>query len=228
MKKNSTLLILSLCLTILSCKGDKKTDSISEPKTEEKEKSDDSSISDPSNDMKSFAYVPTNQVNKPLEDGDSYEKKHVLKESENNFKITSDNIHVVIPNSDENMKILDVFNISDYNNKRNYNAIVIHLSNGLITSTSNIVSHKLIADLKISKITGFSKKYLKDGNLKVYIINEDVIDASEKSAFIECAKKETAYSHNKCTLPQEIMALDANGNPVFKPREQEGDIITGG
>jgi hypothetical protein len=222
MKKIPLLLFLVIAFTMLCCKGDKKETITSNTDIEESKKPEESK------EIEILSYVPKVQENIPIEENDNYPKKHVLKDSENYFKISDDNIHVVIPNSDEAMKIIDVFNVSDYNTTRNYNAIVIHMSNGSTNVTAEAVTHKVISNLKISKIKGLSKKNLEDGNLKVFIINEDIIDSNEKAAFKDCVKKETAYSHNKCKLPEEIMALDDKGDPIFKPREQEGDIITSG
>lgn len=230
MKKISTLLIVSLSFIVFSCKGDKKADFKSELELEPNEKSDEGYSLDSPDDLMPIAYIPKNQVNKPLEEGDSYNTKHLLKDDENNFKLANDNIHVVIPNSDEKMEILDVFNVSNYSDSKKLNAIVIHISNGTDEETNETVTHKLIADIKISKINGLSQDHLTDKSLKVFIINEEEIDINEKNSFKKCAQQESDYSHKECNLITSKLYEkdDKKSLAITKPREQEGDIITGG
>lgn len=186
-------------------------------------------------------YKPRVQDNVPIEDTDSYSRKHILidgKSGENYFKIEEDLIRVVIPNSDKDMKIMNVFNVSDYSNNKDYNAIVINIWNGKKARTANTVTHKLKADLKISKIQGLSKEKLKSGNLKVYILNEDIVDDKEKDNLKKCASTEQIYGYKECDLvcgilfesqtdPNGVNCKEKNAN-LIQPREQEGDIITGG
>ena len=185
-------------------------------------------------------YKPRKQSNVPIEDTDNYRRKHILKDGksgENYFKIEDDLIRVVIPNSDEKMKIKEVFNVSDYSGNKDYNAIVINIWNGKTSRTKATVTHKIKADLKISKIQGLSKEKLKNGNLKVYILNEDIVDDEEKENLKKCASKEKDYGYMECDLRCGVLFeseddawgnCDGQINPQFQPREQEGDIITGG
>lgn len=202
-------------LTLVGCK---------EKTTTEKEEipTATNSIQKSSEKLKSF-YVPKHQKTERVDDYSRYPKKYKLHPDENNYKIDDDNIRVTIPVSDGKMKIMNVFNVSDYSNNKKFNAIVIHLSNGSNSGTSDTVTHKIISDLKISKITSLSASHLKEGKLKVYLINEDFLDADEINAFIKCASQEIGYTENTCDLntgkPQKTIIL---------PREQEGDIITGG
>ncbi len=167
-------------------------------------------------------YTPENQKIEPVNDRHGYQKKYKLKPDENHFTIAQNKIRVVIPVTLGNLKIQTIVNVSDYKNKI-FNAIIIHLTNGFTNGTPKDVSHRIIADLEIAKITGLSKENLKDGQLKVYIINTTNLDAHLINNFIECAATETAYNDSICVLSDEIAkSKDA------KPREQEGDIITGG
>lgn len=222
MKKLRSVLYLFLTLILFCCKNEEKKESTnSEIKSEKKQviQSSKEDILD--------TYVPVIQNNILLEPGDSYSSKHLLKDSENNFDLTDNNIRVVIPNSRSKMKILDVFNISNYNTTPNLNAIVIHISDSTSDITNDTVTHKLIADIKISKINGLSTDHLRDGKLKVFIINEDILDNKEKAAFAICAKQEIQYSHLECNLDNGQL-YEKDVQVPFKPREQEGDIITGG
>lgn len=176
-----------------------------------------------SSEKSRLLYKPQLQKTERVNDPSRYPKKYKLHPDENNFNIGEDNISVVIPVSDSKMTIKNVFNVSDYSNNKTFNAIVIHLSNGLSTVTPDSVSHKIISDLKISKISGLSANYLKEGKLKVYIINEDILDEDEKNAFIKCASQETDYSDLSCNID----TGDLEGESI-RPKEQEGDIITGG
>ena len=223
MKNLREVCYLFLTLVLICCKNEEKNESTnSEIKSEKKEKAN--SVQENKLDTSS---VQIKQNNIVLETGDSYSIKYVLKETENNFDLSKDNIHVVIPNSSSNMKILDVFNVSDYNANRNLNAIVIHISDLTSSTTNNTVTHKLIADIKIPSIADLSKDHLKDGNLKVFIINEDKLDKNEKAALEKCVTQETQYSHMECGLDSGIL-YEKDVQVPFRPREQEGDIITGG
>ena len=233
MKNLRNVCYLFLTLVLICCKNEEKNESTnSEIKSEKKEKAN--SVQENKLDTSS---VQIKQNNIVLETGDSYSIKYVLKETENNFDLSKDNIHVVIPNSSSNMKILDVFNVSDYNANRNLNAIVIHISDLTSSTTNNTVTHKLIADIKIPSIAGLSKDHLKDGNLKVFILNEDVLDSIEKKVFMNCVKQEIGYSHKECNLftgllyekDDDFINQKDDDEPILpRPREQEGDIITGG
>ena len=233
MKNLRKVCYLFLTLVLICCKNEEKNESTnSEIKSEKKEKAN--SVQENKLDTSS---VQIKQNNIVLETGDSYSIKYVLKETENNFDLSKDNIHVVIPNSSSNMKILDVFNVSDYNANRNLNAIVIHISDLTSSTTNNTVTHKLIADIKIPSIADLSKDHLKDGNLKVFILNEDVLDSIEKKVFMNCVKQEIGYSHKECNLftgllyekDDDFINQKDDDEPILpRPREQEGDIITGG
>lgn len=168
-------------------------------------------------------YIPEFQKIEDVITNHNYIRKYKLDASENYFKLTDDNIRIVIPIPDEKMKILDVFNVTDSSKQKKINAIVVHLSNGSTEETDNTITHTLTSDLKISKIKGLSKEHLKDGKLKVYIINEDVLDEGERKMFMKCASQETDYSEKFCDL--DTGELNDEG---IRPREQEGDIITGG
>lgn len=224
MRKISFTLFLLTSLALFCCKENPKEEKNSEnsmhPEESVNEKKEES--------IDALTYMPSYQENKPIEQGDKYPKKHVLNENENYFKIDDDIIHVVIPNSDSDMRIKNVFNVSDYNQKRNLNAIVIHISNGGTLDTNDTVTHKLISDLKISEIDGLSNQHLKDKQLKVYVINEDIIDEREKTTFTNCAKQELGYSHLECNLLTGKLYEQDKIKPLTKPREQEGDIIVGG
>lgn len=218
--KKSILLVHLFCLLLLvGCDfKKKKEDAKPSPSTTE--------TPEKSADKISLSYMPGIQKNIKINSSDNYQKKYVLREDENRFNIQDNLIRVVIPNADPNMKIVEVFNVSKYNDGLPLiNAIVIHLSNGLETPTSETVTHKILADLEISKISGLSKKNLEDGKLKVYIINDKELDSAEKAAFLECARQETDYSHKKCNL--DTGSLETL-KEVLMPRVQEGDIITGG
>lgn len=216
MKKSISIFVIAGILIVFGCTekkdGNKNQEKNSSTTTKEDKKQQDS------------IYVPDAQKTEKINNNDRYNKKYKLKPAENNFNIANDNISVVIPVTDANMKIVEVFNVSDYTGQQKLNAIVIHLSNGSNVPTSDTITHKITSDLEISKIAGLSKTHLKDGKLKVYIINEDVLDEKERSAFITCASNETDYSEKTCDLE--------TGEPQkgegFRPREQEGDIITGG
>ncbi len=224
MRKISFALFLLTSLTLFCCKDNPKE----EKNSENSMRPEESTNLAEEEGVNLLTYVPAYQENKPIEQGDNYPKKHVLSENENYFKIDNDIIHVVIPNSDSDMKIKNVFNVSDYNQKRNLNAIVIHISNGRTLDTKDTVTHKLISDLKISEIDGLSNQHLKDKQLKVFVINEDFIDEGEKTTFTNCAKQELDYSHMECNLITGRLYEKDNIKPLTKPREQEGDIIIGG
>ncbi len=168
-------------------------------------------------------YTPENQQFDRVPDDNNYKRKYKLDASENYFKLTDDNIRIVIPIPDEKMKIIDVFNVTDSSKQKKINAIVVHLSNGSNKETDDTITHTLTSNLKISKIKGLSKEHLKDGKLKVYIINEDVLDEGERKMFIKCSSQETDYSEKTCNL--DTGELEGEG---LRPNEQEGDIITGG
>jgi hypothetical protein len=219
MKQNAILFFLSLSLSSLSCKSDIKEVEKLEVQTETKENPKVSG-------QKEF-YVPLTQENIKLVSGDSYKVKYLLKASENYFNLKGNNIHIVIPNSGENMRIQEVFNVSDYSLKKKFNAIVVNITNGSVAPTKDTVTHKLIADLELSKIRGLSIDHMKDGNLKVFIINEDILDDNERMSFVKCTTQETGYSHKECNLDTAVLYEKDDLKP-FRPREQEGDIITGG
>jgi len=224
MRKISFTLFLLTSLTLFYCKDNPKEEKNSENSMRPEESTNQAK----EEGVNILTYIPTYQENKPIEEGDNYPKKHVLNENENYFKIDDDKIHVVIPNSDSDMRIKNVFNVSDYNQNRNLNAIVIHISNGETPDTNDTVTHKLVSDLKISEIDGLSNQHLKDKQLKVFVINEDIIDEGEKTTFKNCAKQELDYSHMECNLITGKLYEKDQIAPITKPREQEGDIITGG
>lgn len=225
---NTKHLILTLLLVFIfiSCKSDKKTETPQETTIKE-------NVATPDRQEETNTYKPIQKLN-AVNNSSNY-TKHLLVDTENYYTVSEDKIHVEIPISDKEVEIIDVFNVSDYNqNGHNYNAIVLHLTNNKSTRTGNKVTHKIISDLKISKIKGLDKKMLSDKNheLKVYIINEDILDSDEKKAFIECVKDEADYtSHKECDLDKSILYESnpkENKEDFIRPREQEGDIIIGG
>lgn len=240
MKKAAIPFFILLLLFSVSCKN--KSSQSQQPVTESQKETNTKSSSEidtkksgPS-DAQMKAYKPKNQKNIKIRGDEGYLRKHVLKDSENSFNVNDNIIKVVIPNSDEKMEIIDVFNVSNYENNNQYNAIVIHMSNGSDDYTKDEVTHKLEATLFISKINGLKKEKLQNGNLKVYVINEDVIDDEERSYFKKCALMEEKFSHLECDLrcgelyesEEKIGAECKNTVQTARPREQEGDIIIGG
>lgn len=194
-------------------------------------------------------YEPENQRNIRVGKDNAYSRKHKLKGGENYFDTKEKKINVVIPNSVEDMKIIDVFNISDYSNDKSFNAIVINIYHGSPNRTNDTITHKLQAEIEIDKIEGLSIDKLKGSNLKVYIINDGDINDEIKEVFKKCASKETEYSYKECDLrcgelyeqcgESQDCSDWQDGNKdctkqgkvnMLVPREQEGDIIppTGG
>jgi hypothetical protein len=240
MKKLIMPFILLLLLFSISCKNKTSENKVSLSESQKEattvSPNQDNKLDSKSSTQTSQSYKPDDQRNIKVEPGDRYERKHLLEESENSFNLKDEVINVVIPNSDEKMEIINVFNISNYKGDNDYNAIVIHINNDSDDTTDDKITHKLKASLKISKIIGLDMKKLKNGNLKVYIINEDIIDEEEIAYFKQCASMETKFSHLECDLrcgqlyeSEEKMGASCN-NTVnnTRPREQEGDIIVGG
>ena len=84
----------------------------------------------------------------------------------------------------------------------------------------------LSTTIKIDKVIGLSKSKLAvHKKLKVYIFHDDAFYSDQLlNDFKDCVvKMGKDYNNDPCTLP----APQPSTNHI-KPREQEGDIITGG
>jgi hypothetical protein len=231
MKNLTTLLFLFLFTQLLfNCKTEKKENATTEIKAGDSKEQTNTKTQDSA--LNTLAYIPIQKRISIKKGNPKNYTKHLLKDNENSFKVDTDRIHVEIPISSKNLKIIEVFNVSDYSKERKYNAIVIVLSDNTGSRSGKDVSHTIVSDLLISKIVGLNKDYLKqEGKLKVYIINDDSIGDKEKNVFKECAKQEKNYkSHMECNLVSSQLYEkddDLKLDDVRKPSEQEGDIIPG-
>jgi hypothetical protein len=135
---------------------------------------------------------------------------------ENYFNVKNDKIFVYIPITENKLYIEQVVNVSS----NNLNSIVIVLNGNQGDKTNGKpITGYIKSEILISKIKGLDiKKLEKHDSLKVFIIHDDAFKKDDlKKYFIECVKNDgTIYTDNIC-----------KGIPK-KPREQEGDIITGG
>lgn len=157
-----------------------------------------------------------------------YGKNHFKVESidYNTFKTDKGELYLKFPvynPSGKTMEIRDIINASS----EDLNAIVV-LVDGIDGEKNRAsgATHFIEATAQINRITGLSKAMLADHKqLKVYILHDTAFYSDNLiDGFRACVESDgTEYEANICELPPPVLILD-----IKRPREQEGDIITGG
>jgi hypothetical protein len=144
-----------------------------------------------------------------------------------NTKINDGEIYLKFPIYNPPNKTNEIVDVLDVSTK-DINAIVVLLNkvDGAITRKDD-TSHFLTTTIKIDKVIGLCKSNLaKHKQLKVYVFHDDAfyVDGLLNN-FKGCvAAMGAKYTSDPCGLPFALTALFDEK----KPREQEGDIITGG
>lgn len=145
----------------------------------------------------------------------------------NSFKTDDNEIYLKFPvhnPKDKKIEIVDVLNVSS----EKLNAIVV-LLNGLdgMKTLEIDADHFIKTTIKIDKVEGLSKSMMASHkNLKVYIFHDDAFYSDELiNDFKACVKNDgNEYIENVC----ESFSPPKSKIDVTRPREQGGDIITGG
>lgn len=144
----------------------------------------------------------------------------------NSFKTDDNEIYLKFPvhnPKDKKIEIVDVLNVSS----DNLNAIVV-LLNGLdgMKTLEIDADHFIKTTIKIDKVEGLSKSMMAlHENLKVYVFHDNAFYSDKLiKDFKRCVEKDkNTYKKDTCALSLPIFKKQ-----ITRPREQEGDIITGG